>query len=76
MPVYSSVFIVLNCALDVKIRCLHLVGVVSELVVGAVGGEGAEADAEGEEGLGDGRVPDLAQYNYSRPHVSVSEMET
>ena len=76
MPVYSSVFIVLNCALDVKIRCLHLVGVVSELVVGAVGGEGAEADAEGEEGLGDGRVPDLTQYNYSCLHVSVSEMET
>ena len=49
---------------------------MSELVVGAVGGEGAEADAEGEEGLGDGRVPDLTQYNYSCPHVSVSEMET
>ena len=49
---------------------------MSELVVGAVGGEGAEADAEREEGLGDGRVPDLTQYNYSRLHVSGPEMKT
>ena len=32
---------------------------MSELVVGAVGGEGPEAHTEREEGLSDSRVPDL-----------------